>query len=654
VAEKLLLFLGAGASATGEAGLPLFPGLRSLIFEACGLDDALDLTDCERASLPNLVDRLAPEALLLLLDRAGVPVSTLLLDLFNQACARPSVVHEIAAAAAADGAAVWTTNYDTLIEEAAALRGRPVGTVNVPFGADPGAHGIVKVHGSLNRRVEVGSPWTIGEGLIYTVPPLLLGLRPAWRERFVDDVRDSHLVVLGYAGADIDMYPELVRAVEIAARVSWFEVADERRVHALADRFGLSVVADRDTGTNQETSTAPRFAVGAATRVIPSADPTAAFVTWARDELGYAIAAGRPTVLRQPNLSIPDVILPPAVRMRLAYQLGVGHALRDDALDQVPGPLRRRLTSRGRGRDVRSRRSAAMALAALGSLPFPEWVAEPARRLASQQRTSEETIPSTRTLLRWLRRRWDPQVALSASHALKFDGRAQDARELAQAALRWAHASGERPDVVGSLSFQYADLSSMCGDFEAARAQSRMGYATASSVVMALWEALTPIACNIAEERELQMYEREELDDLRRLFQLTHQVDGVLWTDLARGLTAKNDGNPAVATGILLSVRDRAGAARLFGLTDRALLQLADIERRSGDVEAAALHLERMTARDELLSTWQQFVGMLIEDAPGADYERVRRRFDRTGCEIGARLASRAGVGDCDFQVNWT
>jgi hypothetical protein len=96
---------------------------------------------------------------------------------------------------------VWTTNYDTLIEEAAAAHGLPMAVAVSTLTPSPGRASLIKVHGSLHERptdeaastngpgpIRACAAWTGATPLLYTAPPLIAGLPPAARQRLQSDV----------------------------------------------------------------------------------------------------------------------------------------------------------------------------------------------------------------------------------------------------------------------------------------------------------------------------------------------------------------------------------------------------------------------------------------------------------------------------------
>lgn len=410
-----VVFLGAGASLVGEAGLPLFDDIRRAVLNASGVRRDVPLSDDR---LNAALQWLAPEAVLLRFDQAGVDVDDIMLDFFNSCPARPNVAHVLAAAIAGGGGAVWTTNYDTLVEEAAAELGQPVDAVVPDRCTDPGNSPVVKLHGSFRPR-SPGAAWHGTEGaLAYSAPQILAGVAAPYRRRLVADVAGGRLWVLGYRGQDIDVSPALREAIQVAAEVNWFVFDAPGRPSELP---GLQ-------------SRYPELTVGAGNaRVHLSPDPVRAFVELisnVRPDLA-SLAAGRETrVVRWPSLpALSKASLEGIHRLRLLYQLGFGAAA---------GPLEWSLlksagVSMADRRVVviqKVRRSASWLrrrwwfrpLLILGCSVPPRSLRLMARRLAAEDARASERWPGGDRLRRWLEQDWDTAVALGAVKRLVYGG----------------------------------------------------------------------------------------------------------------------------------------------------------------------------------------------------------------------------------------
>lgn len=204
----LFVFAGAGASYAPPAALPLFNPMRDAILRQLGLVDYLD-----RPELREIIKGLAPEPFMHALTESGVDVRGWLsrtLRMADPAPPRPNAVHVALAQLAAAGCAVWTVNFDTLVEDA------DPGLRAVSWPADPAEpEEIHKPHGSLP-----------GE-LIVTARQVLVGLDASWREALADAVRHRVVAFIGYSGRDFDFQPLWDGILAEATAVVWFYLPED-------------------------------------------------------------------------------------------------------------------------------------------------------------------------------------------------------------------------------------------------------------------------------------------------------------------------------------------------------------------------------------------------------------------------------------------
>jgi hypothetical protein len=200
-AADIFVFAGAGASYCRPAELALFGQVRDHILVQLGLDDFARNDSKKR----RLAEGLVPEPFMLSLVRAEVPVSHWLSSVFRSP--QPNAVHTVLAHLAAEGAKVWTVNFDDCIERAAP---RPLSVVAWP--ARPsGPADLLKPHG------------TIGGPLIVDTEQVLRGVDPDWLGRLRNDVAGRTVVFIGYRGRDLDLRPNWPAVLRGAAKVLWFD-----------------------------------------------------------------------------------------------------------------------------------------------------------------------------------------------------------------------------------------------------------------------------------------------------------------------------------------------------------------------------------------------------------------------------------------------
>jgi hypothetical protein len=185
-AGRLVLFVGAGASANEPAGLPTFRGLAQQLAALLGEPYDGD-TDPDQ----------------FLGDLAGKhgAMKELLRSVIDSPHARPNANHHaIAALAHAAGARIVTTNYDELIQRAATADGVDLGerydAPALPLGRD--FAGIVYLHGAVSQPSARFVVTDQDFGQAY--------LTDGWARRFVHDLY-LHWTVLfvGYSHDDVVM-----------------------------------------------------------------------------------------------------------------------------------------------------------------------------------------------------------------------------------------------------------------------------------------------------------------------------------------------------------------------------------------------------------------------------------------------------------------
>jgi hypothetical protein len=217
--DELTVFLGAGASLPEPASLPLFGDIARRILQQVGAPAIDDPTGP------------APEILLRLVDQADFsPLDDLALVFASNT---PNPVHEAVATLARSGSRIWTTNYDTLIEEAyspqqsrTSVSAMRVATIESDLLSGPPEGRLHKPHGSLPDGP-----------LIYSSLQVAVPIGALWREHLVGDLRGRHVALVGYRGADVDLFDALREGLSEATTLDWFVRPDD--VDFIRWRFGL-------------------------------------------------------------------------------------------------------------------------------------------------------------------------------------------------------------------------------------------------------------------------------------------------------------------------------------------------------------------------------------------------------------------------------
>jgi len=155
--------------------------------------------------------------------------------------AEPTLAHYLIVNFAAQTAApIVTTNFDTLLEEAAKrlrLDARKVQPDEIPSQNDlhnPQAIPIWKVHGSIDERNEAD------QLLIKTT---MAGItRPNTKVLGVLDqlLKEYHLCFIGYSGRDLDLFP-LIKDFENTEDEFWIDPYPSSELKSRAERFGATL-----------------------------------------------------------------------------------------------------------------------------------------------------------------------------------------------------------------------------------------------------------------------------------------------------------------------------------------------------------------------------------------------------------------------------
>jgi SIR2-like domain len=287
VASDLFFFVGAGASASPPAGLPLFDRLRDEILQQLGLDTFVGDSPAADDTKVEVARGLAPEPFMLDLTLAGIDVERWLDAVLGRG--RSNAAHHALAQLAATGAKVWTVNFDTLLEQ-----------------ANPGLAVVAWPDDPLPRAALVKAHGTLGGRLIVAADQVLSGLPARWRERLREDVAAKTVIFLGYSGRDLDFQPIWNDVLSGAKEVLWFEQRDRHDPSRVVDearkRLLLSTVEARGALTFPPVSPLP---AGVSTVVQPNASWD--FVAWCRD---HGLVNVDPSLARQLFDDVPPLTYP--------------------------------------------------------------------------------------------------------------------------------------------------------------------------------------------------------------------------------------------------------------------------------------------------------------------------------------------------------
>lgn len=242
LSEDVVFFLGAGVSLAEPARVPLFRAIRDACAKRAGTNPRSLVRHGETPPRLLLLDHVIPEVFFKELSDAGYRLRDPLARLVSSGSG-PNAVHDLAARLIGSGGVVWTTNWDCWIEVAGKEQ-RPDQEIRVAVApeGDPSRPeiGLYKLHGTASHP----------ESLRIATSDIMRPLRGEWHDALVQSVRGKVLCIVGYAGADVDLYPPLAAGIAVARAAYWFEGTRPNRLvgSGLAAyerwRFRLSSVAD--------------------------------------------------------------------------------------------------------------------------------------------------------------------------------------------------------------------------------------------------------------------------------------------------------------------------------------------------------------------------------------------------------------------------
>lgn len=574
--ERLTLLLGAGASVSAPANLPLFAQLRARLLDDLRIPN----------ELRDLASRLSPEVFMQVLSDGGLPLVSWLRDALGRA--EPNAIHFSAASLLRRGAVVWTVNVDELIEAAAgdwirdrtAVWGR---RWNSP--SDLATARLLKPHGTLSE----------GE-LLFRSAQVVRPLAERWRARLERDISERHVVVLGYRGADVDIRVVLDGLLCEAERVDWFEFTGQH------DEVAARLPATMSAGILHA-------------RPAPSeeANPSVAFLSWliagtrygAELEPGLVALAGTgggravPPIPGEFPLAAAELLS--RIGARDAARGRFGEALRRGSVRPRLRALKEliRLAAWRDERWLRPIRRAAV----LSPVVFPgrAWLRRVNMTLLTNSGRHDLVLELTEVPSR--ARRVKPSTLSVRAAALRYEGSMEEARATAARALTLAQEQGD-PDSVAFAAFELSIASAWSGaisDAESALALFFDGYDALASVRWIGWARFQRACVRIHNEDGLGAL--LDLADARTLFEADNLPIGVADTLIVQ-LTASRmlrDSNLFDAT--LASLESiRPSVPDWTAVTSAAIsLEVAEHARMRGDPHrAASIYREVVDARQGL------------------------------------------------------
>lgn len=219
---EAVLFVGAGISF--DSGAPGFKDLRDFfLLPVLGRDtEKVDMRD------------LSPEQIFDLLDDGRPETRRSIRRALWVACeaGEPNPNHFAVSVLASEGAKIWTPNFDTLIERAAARSGIALDVRTDPRELAAPAPLLNKVHGSFPFTGDPPSEPAVHDyALLFTNPTLWNRLDSVWSERLAEDIEGRDLYLFGYRGADLDIVPALLDLVSRARYVEWWDLDPTNLAH---------------------------------------------------------------------------------------------------------------------------------------------------------------------------------------------------------------------------------------------------------------------------------------------------------------------------------------------------------------------------------------------------------------------------------------
>ena len=647
------LFLGAGASLAAPAGLPLFGDIRQAVLDASGASETLQrraaLTRVEaRRRLLNVAAYLAPEAALYALRRAGVPVNKVIVELMNQIVSsgggRPNSLHCLAAEALRRDGKVWTTNYDTLIEDAhRSDPGRFGGlTPASPFTSDPisADANLFKIHGSFPERSDEKSLWDVPPkgSLAFDVAAVVAGLRPDWEASLRAAIAGRDVIVIGYRGIDVDLYPVLTETLPGASSVTWFTRSGyrDREARAVLDRYPF---LRNDAAASHRLIVEDRPDVACFDHVVSR---------WPDLHPGGIHPALEVSAIPRDRLAARFLSTSAVTREQLLSQLGFERFTRPGGRAFRPAPLARSIV-----RQFRGTRFLGAPIRSAAELPVAP-VRDRVRYLAGDSLIASETWPSTTVLARWHQENPTPGVRLPLIRRLYWEGRLDEALRFADEGIgnelsniddTWV------PDRVGGLAYWRSEILRCQGRTTEAVTEVHRGLPSLCSTVLALWLGFTELACPVIDGVPLTADERVRAFELREAMAVTRETGGTAWLNLLLAVNEALRGDLDLADAILETARRESTDQHLNLLTAEIALHQAELARRRNKPDGVRQHLAESRSASPLIDALGDLV-QAVDARQAALAAGLRTRFDTLGCAWGVARADLLAAGGTP-QLTW-
>lgn len=579
-----------------------------------------------------LVSRMAPESFFHTLTEAQLNVAEALIESFNANAPEPNAVHRACGSLIRQGASLWTTNYDTLVEEACAkLNASPV-VWSLTDATPPSGFKIAKPHGSLPARV--AGKWSFDPDvkLIFETTQLLADLDRAWADALLASTSDKGVVLVGYSGADTDIAPHLRDAIGAASWVKWF--ATPREEGTLLRRFDLN----SRTGPVAEPA------------LVLNVNPGEAFLEWLANERLIAHAESCPPNLDPSLAGFDDLEIPRLARADLLANLGLSGV----AVDLYRETIRSRRAgfrdrsvaalriARKNALRLRRRRVAASAIRATARLPGSTAVTAISRRLAAEDSRTSDVWPTTETLRTWFEAKDQRNyrgIGLGLIRRLRYEGRLAEARALAESLLSDARFANPSPSHVASFSFQLTETLRMQGNMPLAFELIDRGFSRLLGTSLVLWEEFEQIACRI------QCFDAAagldvELLDLGRAFSKIEEPFAQETVAMAHAVHLRQQGHHASALSLLMLLVEATRSTSPL-LHDASKFHVAETLRLIGDVKGATRVLETIHGHWYLHGALVKVLQTMLEPSHADAERRLREAYEEfieKGCPWGSAI----------------